>query len=81
MRHLIGIVSAALLLPLWHAISGGHLPAFMSDKAFGIPVATLFVLVEMATLVVLCWLAMKVVARDSIDEQTGGTVDEHEAEQ
>lgn len=79
MRHLIGIVSAALLLPLWFAMSGGNLPAFLSDKAFGIPIATLFVLVEMAALVGLCWLAMKVVASDAIDDHSSGETEDREA--
>jgi hypothetical protein len=68
MRYLIGIVAAVLLLPLWYAMSGAEMPAFISRRVFGIPVATLIVLAEMAMLVCLSWLAMKVVARDTRDQ-------------
>lgn len=59
---ILGTIATSLLLPLWYAMGGGALPAVVDTRVGGIPVAVLFVLGEMALLVLLCWLSMKVVA-------------------
>ncbi|MEE2692744.1 MAG: hypothetical protein VX640_14515 [Pseudomonadota bacterium] len=74
MRYLIGGVASALLIPLWYAMSGGAVPAFFHMSLFGVPFAVIFVLLEMAALTALCWMAMKVVAREEIGERSKANV-------
>lgn len=61
MRILVGVVSTALLFPLWYAMIGGTIPLF-DGIILGMPAGVFFVLLIMAILVGLSWLAMKLVA-------------------